>query len=308
MGILFTLISPGGWSFFNENVVQFFQTGTDDIIKGVQAIGMQIPAPEGATPFYALDKIANFVIQPDTLIAIMGAVFAGGPYGMAMGGLLGIALYGLFKLILKAMEIYAVTFVARALVLGVAPIFFVFLLFDRTKQLFVAWLNALVNLSLQPILLFTFLSFFLVMIDTSSKTILGSELCWTQFQGVEGTGDKLSFWRFKDKDTNTAMTGDMTYAGSLECLISVKGTSKECDEFPINIVDLLSFLILVFLAERFTEIVERISTELSNALVALDTAGRLEHLVQNKNKEAGSNLPTGNVKQGATPTVNRQGG
>lgn len=282
MSIIFSLISPMGWNFFNDNVVRFFQDGTDDIIKKVQEIATTVPAPPDATPFYALDRIADFLIQPDTIIAIMGAMGAGGPYGIAMGGLLALAMLGFFKMVLQALSTYAITFVARALVLGVAPIFFIFLLFDRTKNMFVSWLNALINLSLQPILLFTFLSFFIVMIESASTDMLaGKELCWGEFKNVSGSTNSLSFWRFRDPTTGTIVTGDYTFKGSLECMVSpLSAGGTKCEAFPIGTLNMLSFLILVYLATRFVEVVKRISSELSNALVGLDSSGKLEQIMQ----------------------------
>lgn len=287
MGVLLTLISPGGWSFFNKYVVGFFQGGTDELIKGVQQLGTGISAGPNSTPFYALDQLANFIIQPDTLIAIMGSVFAGGPFGLTIGALMIFAIYGFFMLVLRTLRSYAITYVARALVLGVAPIFFVFLLFDRTKAMFSAWLNVLINLALQPILLFTFLSFFMVLLDSSAKSMLGVELCWHEYKGIDGTPNKVSFWRFVDPATDTPNMGEMTWQGSFECLLT-QGTNggKKCDEFPINIVDLLTFLILVYLAMRFTEVVDRISAELSNAFVALDNQGRLDQMLDQQNRRS----------------------
>lgn len=308
MAIIWALIAPSyffdpGYDVFDRYVVRFFQDGTDQIVETVQAIGFGIEFPEDPTdpdritPFFALDTIANFLIQPDTLIMIMGSLAAGGPYGLFMGSLSAIALGGFFTLMLKALQTYAVSFVARAMVLGVAPIFIVFLLFDRTKNLFVSWLNALVNLSLQPILMFTFLSFFLVLMQSSVTTMLGTELCWSEYTNVEGSTNKMSFWKFKDESMNATIKSDMTYAGALECILN-PDPLKNCKEFPVNIVDLLSFLILVFLAQRFSEVVLRISGELSNAMVALDMQGKLDQFAHNMDKKAGAGLSGANTHAG----------
>lgn len=303
VGIIFSLISSTGWTFFSNSVVKFFQNGSDDIIKGVQHIATGIAPTATDTPFYALDRVADFVVQPDTIIAIMGAIGAGGPFGLTMGGLMLIAMAGFVRLLLKTLQTYAITFVARALILGLAPIFFIFLLFDRTKSMFISWLNALINLSLQPILLFTFMSFFIVMIENSAKEMLGTELCWQQFSNVEGSSSPLAFWRFRSDTGNSTGMGDMTYQGALECLLSPDPTVVEkCKKkpFPISIVDLLSFLILVFLATRFTEVVQRISSELSNALVALDGSGKLDQLLSSQNKAPGGGIGPLNIKGGGT--------
>lgn len=280
-GIILALISPSGWQFFSDpntgaGVVAFFNDGTDDLVKGVVAIGTDVKAPPGATPFYQFDKLARFVIQPETFIAVMSSTFAGGPYGMAMGGLMLIAIAGFIGLLVQALRSYAVSYVVRSMLLGLAPIFFIFLLFDRTKNMFMTWLNALISVSLQPILLFTFLSFFMVLIENASKDMLSTEFCWTEYQNVRGSQNSRAFWRALD-DQGNPITSQMTWQGTAECIFSGKG---DCPEFPINIIDILSFLILVFLAQRFAAVIERIAYELSNAYVSLDAGGRLDMYMQ----------------------------
>lgn len=282
LGLIATLISPAGWTFFSDYMVTFFMDGTDDLVKGIVQIGAGTvtPLPADATPFFQLDKLAEFLIQPDTIIAIMGATFAGGPYGMMMGGLLAIAGWGFIQLIIKALKVYAVTFVGRSLLLGVAPIFIVFLLFERTKQMFTSWLNALLSMSLQPILLFTFLSFFLVLVESAAKDMLRTELCWSEFSLVQGTTDKISFWRFKDPISGELQTSQLTWEGSIQCLIEGKGKGgASCPEFPINIIDILSFLILVYLAQRFADVIDRIANELSNTFISLDAGGKIDEFM-----------------------------
>ena len=301
IAIIGALISPTGWTFFSQYVVAFFADGTDDLIKTVMAIGTgNNTPPAGATPFYQLDNIATFILQPQTIIAILGTVFAGGPFSWAIGGLMMMCIWSFFKMIVGALQTYAVCYVARSLILGVAPIFFVFLLFERTKNLFMSWVNALVNLSLRPILLFTFLSFFIVMIKSAATDMLGVELCWSQFSSsVQGTTNKTSFWRFKDPATGALMTGEMSWQGPVECLFTGKQSDgKPCQEFPINIIDILSFLILVYLAQRFISVIENICSELSNAFVSLQGGSSLNTYLQQQNNNIGQGLG-GGVQQNA---------
>lgn len=287
LGIILTLVSPGGWGFFQHYMVTFFNDGTDQLVLGVTSIGTGMPPPEGASPFYQFDRLAEFLIQPDTIVAILGSVLAGGPYGLMMGGLMVFAFWGFIQLLIDALRIYAVSYVARALLLGLAPIFFVFLLFEKTKQLFMTWLNALLSLSLQPILLFTFLSFFMVLIESASQDMLSTEFCWTEFKSGEGTTNKWAFWRPTDANGNP-IRGEMTWQGTVECIAKGEslGTAK-CPEFPMNIIDILSFLILVYLAQRFAKVIERIANELANTYIALDTGGRFDQfMAKNESREA----------------------
>ncbi len=292
LGIIFTLISPGGWEFFNDTMVRFFTDGTDDLVKGVMQIGMgsDQPLPADATPFYQLDNLAEFIVNPETIALVLGAFAKGGPFGALMAGMSIVTTYGFIVLMLRALQNYAIALVVRTLLLGMAPIFFTFLLFDRTKTLFTGWLNAIISFALRPILLFTFLAFFLVLIQTAARDMFSAELCWTSGSAVQGADNKPQFWHFKDPQTGEIIDSQMTWGGSVDCLLKGSG---QCPEFPINILDMLSFLILVFLATRFVETIDSIANELSNAFVSLDTQGKLAQFFQEQTSGAGNFLSGG---------------
>jgi type IV secretory pathway VirB6-like protein len=265
LGVVMALISPMGWIYFNDTIVSFFNDGTDDLVKAVNSIGTGIPTPIGASPFFQLDKIASVLVQPDVLVMIMSSLFTSGPYGLAMGGLMSIALIGFIKLLVDALKIYAVCFVARSMLLGLAPIFFTFMLFEKTKQLFLQWVNVLVAMSLQPILMFTFLSFFTILIQNAAFDMLSTDVCWTDCKVVDGAQNSMSCWRPQD-DQKQVIKSEMSWNGAVSCLV---GGSGNCPEFPFNIVDILSFLILVFIAQRFSDQIILIANDLAGVQVNL---------------------------------------
>lgn len=273
-GLIFSLISPAGWDFFSNYAVKFFNDGTDQLIGGVMEIGTGMPYTPGSSPFLQLDGLARFILSPDMVIAIIGSTTASGPYGLGMGFLLAFAVGGVLKMLIDALKTYGLSFLVRSLLLGVAPVFIVFLLFDKTRGIFTGWLNAMINLSLQPILYFTFISFFITMLTTASTDMLGdNELCWTEYTNVQGSQNKRSGWRFKVKDANAPDVDSWDWNGSISCRLEGK---SDCPAFPINVVDILSFLILIYVAQRFSGVVERIAAEISNSAVSLDKNTRME--------------------------------
>lgn len=306
MGVIFTLISPAGWSFFSDIVVKFFNDGTDELIRGVISIGTGTTIPAGGSPFLQLDGLAKWVLSPDMIIALLSLTFASGPYGLAVGGLMAFAVGGVLKLLLEALKIYGVAFVMRALLLGTAPIFLVFLLFERTKGLFTGWLNSLINLSIQPILYFTFISFFFIMIQTAAIDMLSYngtnangksiEFCWAETTRASGTTNKASFWKVKFPGDTAPVSENFTWNGLMSCML---GTDpKACEKsFPINIIDILSFLILIYIAQQFSTVIQRLSSEISNAMVNLDTQSKFDF------GQAQATQATGG---GGTPPSNQQ--
>lgn len=318
IGIIYAIISPsGGWTFFSQYAVRFFNDGTDQLIGQVMQIGTGIPFAAGDSPFKMLDALAAFILSPDMIIAILGAVFGSGPYGLTVGALLGMAVMGLLKMLLDALKTYALSFIVRGLLLGLAPIFLIFLLFEKTKPLFTGWLNALINLSLQPILYFTFISFFLVMLQASAFDLLGgdypkttpaggtcasktTELCWVDFAGTSGTANKKSFWRFKRPCEAFPAAEESGWQGPISCMMNggKDKDGKPCPEFPINIIDILSFLILVYVAQRFGDVVQRLANEISSAFVNLDVQARMDFKT---NSDSAGGMGAVTLKGGQNP-------
>ena len=312
IGVIYAMISPTGWEFFSQYAVKFFNDGTDQIIGGVIEIGTGQKYTSGESPFKQLDELSKWIISPDMIIAVIGTITAKGPYSLAMGGLLGFAFGGVIQLLIGALKNYALCFILRAMLLGVAPLFIVFLLFDKTKNLFMGWLNMLINLSLQPILYFTFLSLFVVMILGASKDMLGHgdsptssssstsdgtstssdtkkeedkkgiDFCWMETQIVSGTTNKTSSWVIKVD--GQLQTGSANWKGGIDCLLGAD--KSKCAEFPINIVDLLSFLILIYVATRFVGVVDNLAGEISNTMINVDAAMKQDVLNDMRTKQS----------------------
>ncbi len=291
LGIIYSLISPTGWTFFSDTVVNFFNGGTDQIIGEVISIGTGIPFTPGDSPFLVLDGLASYVLSPDFIVAIMGSLGQGGPYGLAMGAMLGFGFIGFVKLLIEGLKLYAIAFIVRALLFGLAPVFFVFLLFDKTRAMFSGWLSALVAVSLQPILYFTFISFFLVMIMGATQDLFGEvELCWAQYEIKSGSANPQAFWRYKNNAEQFPAAEQFSWQGPISCLI----TGNACEEFPINIIDLLSFLILVYVATQFAGVITSIAHEIANTTINLSDDAKRE--AKAEHAKGGANTNKGGAK------------
>lgn len=297
IALILTLLTEG-WGFFNQYVVAFFNDGTDELIGAVMDIAAGQPAGTttaiGASPFYRIDRIASFLIHPETIVALMGSATSG-VYAFGMTGLMLLAFFGFVKLLVNALQTYAVAFVVRSLLLGLAPIFFVFLLFERTKGLFTGWLNLLVGFSLNPILLFTFLSFMVVMIQSATVNMMSVELCWATVSPEEGKNSQKQFWRFLDENGEPYLL-DWDFEGNKQCTIaSGAQAGQECPQFPIKIIDVLTFFLLVWLAMRFSEVIERVSNELASTVASLSADTKLMHYLSKDNASDGGSQATGSV-------------
>jgi len=291
IGIITVLLSGGSWGFFSTYVVTFFQCGMNDIIgfltnmtiSGVTNVvsftnvaGACANGP-GAHPFDGLDQVLMKVLSVKmfvTITAIGGTL----PYGPFFLLLIGAAMMYFIKSLLTAMWVYLMAIVLQALLFGLAPIFIVAILFERTKHLFQGWINQLVNTMLQPIMLFAFFSFFVTLISSTVSLIIppdggptngtgATPVCWSKVTNtMNGTAGGEGAWRFETSQSNAWVpyAGDWSWDGPLN-------TTGPQPVFPIDLMNILIFLLLAELAGKFNSVVLMIASDLAGATTNFDT-------------------------------------
>ncbi len=263
VGILVLLCSRGSWGFFANNVVYFFNGGTDDIINAVSSITMNGVAIGGA-PFYVLDEAIRQVVSVK-MLATLAAMAMTGPYGMFFAVLLGYSLWTFVQSLLMAVWVYLMSLIMKTLLFGLAPLFIACLLFNRTRHLFDGWLNQVVNASLQPILLFTFYAFFIQLILASVYNILSVPVCYEDMQNMTGTSETQRAWRFALYNSSTG--GWAPHKGPWSWTGPVGAPNMPI--FPIDIMTILIMFALVELASRFNQVVIMIAQDLAGASTSL---------------------------------------
>ena len=274
IGLVFFLFTPDGWTWFNTVVIRFFDGGTNDIIREATSIALSpivgIPAlPPAATPeLQAVQDAAenmiiftgatNMLFSAKFLVTLIALPFTG-PYGLVIFILFLWGIFTFVNAILQCIWIYLMSLIAKALLYGLAPIFIAFLLFNRTRHLFDGWLGQLINYSLQPILLFMFIGFYMMLLEAALDKILRVKLCWAPFTNVPGLPFDLHFWRF----LREVPVGSGNYESA------VTGYSWD-NPFPIDLVDILIFLLISQLAFRYISVVLHIAKEISGGTVYLN--------------------------------------
>lgn len=264
IGIIITVMSS--LTEFNQTVVPFFECGTNWLIAQMISIGggtalnwSGCPGDPGA-PFALLEGIMRQVFSPKMFIITVGSLTTG-PYGPVMAMALIWTVFNIFMMILKALEIYLLAMIIRTLLFGLAPVFFVFLLFDRTKHIFMGWVNQLVSFSLQPVFMFAFLAFFTVMLEGAITDITQSvDLCYTKMEHVGKSPYDIQHWRFKVD--GGPYEGEWTWKGCVGCTNTAP--------FPISIYSILLVMILAYIGIKMSSVVTAIAADIAQSSMKLD--------------------------------------
>lgn len=187
--IISSLLSPSGWEVFDKYVKTFFWNGSSELAKLIVDTTNLSTTESEAVAIEIGDNIDdNILAEADDSIEML---FSGAVNGKIMslifshkfGILIVIALYFAFFVyifaVLKLAVILIFLFIALSILMALAPIFIIFALFQYTReQYFEKWLQSLISVALQPMMLFTFFGMFMAVINTYLYNMLYFEACW----------------------------------------------------------------------------------------------------------------------------------
>jgi type IV secretory pathway VirB6-like protein len=276
LSVLSVLISPSSWGTFSNYFITFFNQGTNEIIATVTGIATMPGNPMvlNAAPVFApMDAAIQKILSAKMLVTLWSMVSPfppyapAGPNGLLVAILIVSGISSFLRAVINAIWVYLMAMVLKALLFGVAPIFIPFVMFSRTRHLFDNWLSQIVNACLQPIMLFAFFSFFVVLVSVMVDKILAVPVCWTGWNdGVRGAPFIEHWWRFAVHDdeigTFVPYTGKWDFTGS-----------ESGHMFPINIGMVIMFMMIAELSVRFNAVVIEIAKDISGAATDLSGMG-----------------------------------
>jgi type IV secretory pathway VirB6-like protein len=161
------------WTVFFDFVVKAVE-GLVEGLSAVMAATFAGPAGEPDNLFENVDRILFMYLTGDywkVLAASASMGFSGFVYSFGLLAVIVTYVWG----VVGALKVYIIAIIARHLMYAVAPIYLTFLLFEKTKSLFDAWIEQIVNFTLQPIFLFAFFGMFNQMILNFLGNIAGAD-------------------------------------------------------------------------------------------------------------------------------------
>lgn len=248
----------GPWTFFNVTVVSFFDNSLNELINfmGNISIGQGWVETAPTASFSMFDNILATVLSPKMLVTLVAIVFSG-PFGIIFGLIIFIGLGQFMAAMFQAVWVLIMSMVVRTFLFGIAPLFFVFLMFERTRHLFDGWLNQVINACLQPLFLFIFFAFFANLIYASLFIFLSIPACQLPWDCVDGTPETCTIWRL-------VING-----------VVPTGTIGFGDNFPIQLASGFIFWLLVHLSWQYQTAALAFASELASASTKLDLSTTL---------------------------------
>ena len=254
IAVLFAMISDG-WTFFSLYI-------GDPIIRSMNQLIVQFGDAGGiATPAQAVNPANGGNLSPVSMQMLFGSMslmfsirfliiiltmLGTGAFGWLYAFLLIWGLVEFILMLIGAIVTYIKAIVGLAFLFGLAPIFFSFILFEKTRQVFQGWLNQVMGFFLQPVLLFAFLGFYGSLLTSILVEIMfppGVDFCWQTFFSL-GLLD-AKWWRAGPDGGGVGYDWDVSKSP------------------PIQLLNILYFLLLVHLGKNLSEFIQQLSRDLS---------------------------------------------
>ena len=302
IGLIYLFIGEAGWHWFDTFVVKFFKEGTDylaflmassfDTTGEINTAIADRNYYDKSILFKSVDTVFNMFFS-DAVLKKLSALLFASIFGWAY---LLIIIYGFGLYVLavaNAVLLYLTAQVFISILFTLGPIFFLFTLFDKTKEMFDNWLKQLIGFSLQQIFLLTTLAFFNMMMYEVIKMSLGYKICWEEIWTITVIVriSLLSWWNIASLPPRTNSHSEVGNIGNPEGIPSL---------FTI-----LFIWIIASLMNKFIGFMTELASQISGGLSAQSLGAGVMDAASGLKKSLGGKAEELAKKYGVTKGVQR---
>lgn len=244
--MIYFLISPAGWNFFDNFVVKFFKDGIDSILFLVASSfeletdsELSLAIKNGnytdkSVLFTTCFSNLELIFSPPVFNKIMGLAFSSW-YGLIYLYLVLMTIINYIVGVFTAIILYITSQIYMSLVFCFFPLVLLFMFFERTKKTFDNWLGQLIGFAGQQIFLVMTLSFFNIIIYNYIKSVFSYRVCWLPLLNLKLGGFPLfmiQWWKIPSSS-------------------ATRGVLNTIDENMPSFYSIMSFYIVGILMSKF---------------------------------------------------------
>lgn len=212
ISFVYLMIGTDGWEFYNRFFVRFFKEGIDYLTFSIAAAFsdddainnaiMQNKLYDKTILFDSINSSLRLLISDKITARIWGVFFSSlaGPIYLII---IFCAIMTFLVSILTALLLYVTAQFFISFLLAFGPIFFVLLVFEKTKNMFDKWISNLISFSLEQIFLITCISLFNSLAYNIIKSTFSYRVCMKPLFSIDWGFKKFNFftfWRISEND------------------------------------------------------------------------------------------------------------
>ncbi len=178
IAIVSGLMNGSTFEFFNTYIFDSITNFSDGIISNMSGYSMFSTSDKITNPFMFLESVMSKILFGKTFAGQFFALLSMGLSGLIYFILLFIAVIIVIITLLRAIAVYIMAFMAVALLIGIAPLFFTFMLFDFTRYLFDNWVRFTIRYMIEPVILMAGVIILTQLFTIYLDFATGYSVCW----------------------------------------------------------------------------------------------------------------------------------
>jgi type IV secretion system protein VirB6 len=178
IAIVSGLMNESTFRFFNEYIFDFVTNFSDGIISNMSGYSMFSSTDKVSNPFMFLDALMSKVLFSKTFAGQVLSLLSTGLSGLIYFVILFISIIIVIITVLRAVAVYIMAFTAIALLIGIAPLFLTFMLFDFTRYLFDNWVRFTFRYMIEPVILMAGIIILTQLFTIYLDFATGYSVCW----------------------------------------------------------------------------------------------------------------------------------
>ncbi|MCZ6886603.1 MAG: type IV secretion system protein [Rickettsia endosymbiont of Ixodes persulcatus] len=178
IGVVSGLINGNTFEFFNNYLFDAITGFSDAIIANMSGYSLFTSTNTISNPFMFLDAVMSKIFFSQTFIAQLLALLSLGLSGIIYFIITFIALGIVIITALRAIAVYIMAFMATCILIGIAPLFISFLLFDFTRYLFDNWVRFTIRYMIEPVVMMAGIIVLTQLFTIYLDFVLGYSVCW----------------------------------------------------------------------------------------------------------------------------------
>ncbi len=283
IALIYLFIGESGWYWFKLLFINVFKEGTNYLtflLANTFTDSAEIDSAIANRDFFdkspifsSIDKNLSLILS-SALMKKTAALLFSSIFGWFYLLVVYWSLFSYIYAIAYASLIYLTSqfFISVLLILG--PLFFIFVIFNQTKDMFDKWLKALIGFSLQQVFLASTLAFFNLLIYETIKLIFGYRICWEEIWTIHAVVriSLLSFWTISSVSPGITQGYD---AGQYGTPYGVP-----------SLFHILSLWVIVSLMRKFLPFMADSAASIAGGIKASDLAKDISESAQSMIKQA----------------------
>ena len=178
IGIVSGLMNNSTFEFFNDFVFNFTTEFSDTIIANMSGYSLFSGSTTISNPLMFMNEVMTKIFLSSTFAAQIMALPAMGLNGIFYFILIIVCLGIVVIVLFRAIAVYLMAYMAIAVLIGIAPLFLTFILFERTRHLFDNWVRFTFRYMVEPVIMLAGIIILTQLFTIYLDQVIGYSVCW----------------------------------------------------------------------------------------------------------------------------------